>query len=335
MNIKGIMVMVVFGILMSMVTVHATVTPVLDEENMMTEIINGTYSSYKDSYLTIEGKTEVYIVKVDEDQEVEPIPFNYERTLGAQLTNLPKGTFLELLVTKDEKIYNLIKVNTIFLSQSSMESELITMSEATLIKDINGKFNAFSVTFKEESVEFDVQPQVINGCVMVPLRAIAEILGYKVEWENDTKSISLIKGSMHTDICIGKNSYYKFKTASVELSMPATLVEGRTLVPIEFITEILGFGVVFKEDNLKIYEETFMTLIGYISEIQQIDSYKMMTIVPALDEAFKPYEKTIIIVNDDTIINREELKVGQLIKAVHFPVMTMSIPAQTSTVIIY
>ena len=47
--------------------------------------------------------------------------------------------------------------------------------------DSNGKW------VKEKYIEFDVEPQIIDGRTMVPIRAVVEELGWSVFWQGDTK----------------------------------------------------------------------------------------------------------------------------------------------------
>lgn len=49
----------------------------------------------------------------------------------------------------------------------------------------NGKWTS------EQYVNFDVKPQIINGRTMVPIRAIAEELGYEVTWEQSTQTVGI------------------------------------------------------------------------------------------------------------------------------------------------
>ena len=43
--------------------------------------------------------------------------------------------------------------------------------------------NSIAVRLDGEILSFDVQPQIINGRTMVPMRTIFEKLGAAVEWE--------------------------------------------------------------------------------------------------------------------------------------------------------
>ena len=55
------------------------------------------------------------------------------------------------------------------------------------------------------TVEFDVKPQLINDRTMVPIRAVAEELGYEVRWTGGTSRVDLI-GSQN-EIIEGKLPY--------------------------------------------------------------------------------------------------------------------------------
>ena len=51
--------------------------------------------------------------------------------------------------------------------------------------DSNGKWVG------EKYIKFDVQPQIIDGRTMVPIRAVAEALGYEVTWNDSEKEIDI------------------------------------------------------------------------------------------------------------------------------------------------
>ena len=98
------------------------------------------------------------------------------------------------------------------------------------------------VLLNGNKLEFDVSPQIISGRTMVPLRKIFEALGAQVVWVEATKTII---GQMGTTIIVltvdsaGASVNGEPKT----LDVPATIVEGRTMVPARFISESLGCKV--------------------------------------------------------------------------------------------
>jgi len=85
---------------------------------------------------------------------------------------------------------------------------------------------------------FDVSPRMENGRVLVPLRALAESLGTSVSYDNGT--INIKEGNMTIKLTVGDRRAY-VNGKPVLLDVPATVTDGRTLVPLRFIGE--GFNI--------------------------------------------------------------------------------------------
>ena len=86
----------------------------------------------------------------------------------------------------------------------------------------------------------------IDVCVMVPLRALAEELGFTVVWNGD--SIRVDTGDVHTDVTLGVDRYVitTSKEDMVGLSAPFSLgcapyaTNGVTYVPLSLFDALLG-----------------------------------------------------------------------------------------------
>jgi len=79
---------------------------------------------------------------------------------------------------------------------------------------------------------------------MVPIRFLAEALGYTVDYDfsdptNKTVTVHAVEDIVLT---IGSNKAL-VGTEEVELDAVPELVNGRTMVPVRFIAETLGFEV--------------------------------------------------------------------------------------------
>ncbi len=100
-------------------------------------------------------------------------------------------------------------------------------------------------------VNFDVQPQIIDGRTMVPLRAIFEALGATVDWNESTKTITANKGDLFVKCAIGS---YSMDTSSgtKTIDVPPTIINSRTLVPARFIAEGFNCDVQWDAANRRV-----------------------------------------------------------------------------------
>jgi len=98
------------------------------------------------------------------------------------------------------------------------------------------------VTIDGQFITVDVPPTIIDGRTLVPVRAIFESLGVEVDWDESTRTVIGTKGSIKIELPID-NKYAKKSGQNIELDVPATIIDGRTLVPTRFIAESLGCNV--------------------------------------------------------------------------------------------
>lgn len=89
---------------------------------------------------------------------------------------------------------------------------------------------------------FDVPPTIIDGRTLVPFRAIAEILGILVEWEDATKTIRANQGDTTVILQIGNPTAIK-NNMEIPLQVPPIIIDGRTLIPLRFFSEAFGCEV--------------------------------------------------------------------------------------------
>lgn len=81
-----------------------------------------------------------------------------------------------------------------------------------------------------------------NQRTMVPVRFIAESLGAKVGWENQSQSVPIEQGDRHIRLQIGSNIAL-VNGQEIALDTQAVISGGRTFVPLRFVSEILGAEV--------------------------------------------------------------------------------------------
>lgn len=97
-------------------------------------------------------------------------------------------------------------------------------------------------------VEFDVQPQLIGGRTMVPLRAIFESLGATVEWNGDTQTITAYNEAYYVEAVVGQTSL-KVNNEEKQMDISPMIIDGRTLVPARFVAESFDCDVDWDGDE--------------------------------------------------------------------------------------
>ena len=137
-----------------------------------------------------------------------------------------------------------ININGSTITNSNIGSNN-QVTQSTEVKNTN------TVTVKQEvsvlvngrPLQSDV-PSFINGDdrTMVTLRAIAEALGAKVDWDEATQTITITLGDKVVKLVIGQNSY-TVNGQEHPMDTAAAVSNGRTVVPARVIGEALGAKV--------------------------------------------------------------------------------------------
>ena len=97
-----------------------------------------------------------------------------------------------------------------------------------------------------QRLAFDVPPLVVNDTqsttILVPLRVIFEALSANIDWNQKTMTVTAIKGDNIIKLVVGDTSP-TVNGLAVTISHPGIIVDGRTLVPLRFVSEAFGASV--------------------------------------------------------------------------------------------
>ena len=123
------------------------------------------------------------------------------------------------------------------------------------------------------------QPIIINSRTLIPLRGVFENLGFEVDWEIYYENTATVFNDYYTvHIPIG-SSFFTVNGEEFALDVPAQLINDRTMLPIRFVLEAVGFYVAWHAPR-----ETVMISFNPIDDVLwETDYYPH--IVP-LDEDF-------------------------------------------------
>ena len=102
------------------------------------------------------------------------------------------------------------------------------------------------VMVDERTVEFDQPPVLMNDRTLVPVRAIFEKLGAKVDWNSETRTVTATKDDITISLQIDNeemNVNSDGQSKKITLDQPPVIINNRTLVPVRAISEAFGAGV--------------------------------------------------------------------------------------------
>lgn len=98
------------------------------------------------------------------------------------------------------------------------------------------------------NMKFDVPPVIKEGRTLIPVRAIMNGLGAKVEWNNETKVATITRDDkvITLNLLTGEATV---NGEAVELDVPAEIINNRTFVPLRFVAQTLGEKVNYDNDT--------------------------------------------------------------------------------------
>jgi len=127
------------------------------------------------------------------------------------------------------------------------------------------------VVLNGKELSFDVPPQLIDDCTMVPMRVIFEALGADVYWDDSSEwgfagydsvqMITVVKNELKILMGVDQTEIFKIVgyvdgefadiwkgIESIELDVPPQVIDGIILVPVRAISEALGIDIDLDDD---------------------------------------------------------------------------------------
>ncbi|SMP43226.1 stalk domain-containing protein [Anoxynatronum buryatiense] len=99
-----------------------------------------------------------------------------------------------------------------------------------------------------EPLAMDVAPVIEAGRVLVPVAPLMRALGAEVQWQPENRQVIIEHHSDRVVLTID-SAQAAFNDALIQLQVPARILEGRTLVPLRFVSETLQANVRWDEVN--------------------------------------------------------------------------------------
>ena len=93
-----------------------------------------------------------------------------------------------------------------------------------------------------EILTTDVAPEIVDGRILLPLRAVFEAIGAEISWDGETKTVTAERNGDKVSFTIGEK-VMKINGTDKETDVPATIKNGRTLVPLRACAEAFDLDV--------------------------------------------------------------------------------------------
>lgn len=93
------------------------------------------------------------------------------------------------------------------------------------------------ITVNGQERLIDVAPVIVSGRTLVPIRFIADGLGFGVDWNGESRTVVITEAEQRIQLVIGQVD------PAVGLDVPAQIMDSRTMVPLRYIGEAFSAEV--------------------------------------------------------------------------------------------
>lgn len=125
----------------------------------------------------------------------------------------------------------------------------------------------------DKMLECPVSPIIENERTLVPMRAIFEALGAKVDWDGEKRTVTATRGEDVMKITIDSNELFKNDEA-IALDVPAKIVDDSTLVPVRAVSESFDAKVSWDEGTQSVIIATEVQPAETIAPTETVISNK-------------------------------------------------------------
>lgn len=115
-----------------------------------------------------------------------------------------------------------------------------------------GDSEQITVYVNNEKVDFEVNPVLENGRILVPLRGVFENLGAQVDWNKNIMEVIIKDKNNEIAMMLDKNKVM-VNGEIKDIDTTVKMVNSRTFAPIRFISETLGHDVKWDGTSNSVY----------------------------------------------------------------------------------
>lgn len=174
--------------------------------------------------------------------------FRYEKAYTARADGLYSASFYRtvFITAKNGRLYFIRYVRDNYNNHFKDVIELLN--------NISYKPGEIKVEYNGEIIECDVEPIMYNERTMVPVRAVAEKMGYSVGWDHYKNMVILSSNENDTvyEYVIDSKVAVKNHSEEIELDVPAILIGKKAYLPVRAVAEAMDAKVNWIEQENKV-----------------------------------------------------------------------------------
>ena len=151
---------------------------------------------------------------------------------GVSMVDIPKDSDIENIWNDDTFLY---------IGKSDDQSLCYRIPIEQLTNYIKIKYNG-------KYLSFATPPTMEDDRTLVPMRFLFEQMGADVDWEGETQTATVEKGNDKIAFSIN-NTAAKVNNTIKTMDVPARLINSKTMIPLRFLSEELGYTVEWDQDT--------------------------------------------------------------------------------------
>jgi len=142
---------------------------------------------------------------------------------------------------------NIITITAIKGTQKSVQTYKVFYIKPVTLRFIIGKP---TVWIDGDMKALEAPPMIYNSRTLVPIRVLVESIGGSIDWNASAQMVNISLGDTRLTLIVGSNVALLNNTLvsidAADTKVVPKIVNGRTLLPLRFVAECLGFQVDWK-----------------------------------------------------------------------------------------
>ncbi len=169
------------------------------------------------------------------------------------------------------------------ITAAAISVSCVAVASAARVEDISSALqnDEIHIIYNDKAVEYeDAKPVNTDGRVMIPFRAALETMNADVDYDDATKTVTATKGGTTITFELLDDTIYidnNGEKSEITMDVPMLVEDGRTYVPVRFMSNALGMDVGWNGDNETViimdYDEYIDKINESIPNLKKLASY--------------------------------------------------------------